>query len=62
MSVRENAGLGLAFAGKRDPERVESLLKLVGLGDKLDTNVQQLSGGQQQRVALARSLATQPEP
>ncbi len=61
MSVRENAGLGLAFAGKRDPERVESLLKLVGLGDKLDTNVQQLSGGQQQRVALARSLATQPE-
>ena len=61
MSVRENAELGLVFAGQKDPERVEALLRLVGLADKMDDNVQQLSGGQQQRVALARSLATSPD-
>ncbi len=61
MSVRENAGLGLVFAGQKDPQRVEGLLRLVGLADKMDENVQSLSGGQQQRVALARSLATSPD-
>ncbi|MEJ2611441.1 MAG: ABC transporter ATP-binding protein [Candidatus Thiodiazotropha sp.] len=61
MSVQENAALGLAFAGKKDPKKIEHLLDLVGLSDKADTHVQSLSGGQQQRVALARSLATSPE-
>ena len=61
MSVRENAELGLVFAGQRDKEKIDRLLALVGLSDKADTNVQSLSGGQQQRVALARSLATSPE-
>lgn len=63
MTVRENAALGLVFAGtyKDKQERVEELLELVGLEDHKDKNVQQLSGGQQQRVALARSLATEPE-
>lgn len=61
MSVRENAALGLAFAGRKEPEAVDGLLSLVGLSDKADANPQSLSGGQQQRVALARSLATSPE-
>ena len=61
MSVRENAGLGLVFAGQKEPQRIASLLRLVGLADKMDENVQSLSGGQQQRVALARSLATSPD-
>ncbi len=63
MSVRENAALGLIFAGqyKHAMARVDELLEMVGLGDKAQANVQQLSGGQQQRVALARSLATEPE-
>jgi len=63
MTVRENAALGLVFAGtyKTKKERVESLLDMVGLADHKDKNIQQLSGGQQQRVALARSLATDPE-
>jgi NitT/TauT family transport system ATP-binding protein len=61
MSVRQNAELGLAFAGQRDQTRVDGLLELVGLADKADAHVQSLSGGQQQRVALARSLATSPE-
>lgn len=61
MNVRENAALGLAFAGRKDPEKIDRLLDLVGLSDKADEPVQSLSGGQQQRVALARSLATSPE-
>ncbi|MEJ2061181.1 MAG: ABC transporter ATP-binding protein [Gammaproteobacteria bacterium] len=61
MSVRQNAGLGLVFAGSRDPDKVDRLLNMVGLADKADARVQDLSGGQQQRVALARSLATSPE-
>lgn len=61
MTVRQNAELGLVFAGHKDPDRIDYLLGLVGLTDKADTNVQSLSGGQQQRVALARSLATSPD-
>jgi NitT/TauT family transport system ATP-binding protein len=61
MSVRQNAELGLVFAGRKDPTKVDRLLELVGLSDKAEAHVQSLSGGQQQRVALARSLATSPE-
>lgn len=61
MNVRQNAELGLIFAGTPDPEKIDRLLGLVGLSEKADESVQSLSGGQQQRVALARSLATSPE-
>jgi len=63
MTVKQNAALGLVFAGEKAgmDQRVGNLLDMVGLGEKADVNVQQLSGGQQQRVALARSLATDPE-
>ena len=38
----------------------ESVLRKVGLADKIDAYPDQLSGGQQQRVAIARSRAKQP--
>jgi len=63
MTVKQNAELGLVFAGEKkgNESRIADLLELVGLSEKANVNVQQLSGGQQQRVALARSLATDPE-
>lgn len=40
--------------------RVEELLDLVGLSDKMNYYPSQLSGGQKQRVAIARALANYP--
>ena len=42
-------------------ERTTTLLRSVGLGDKLNSKPTQLSGGQQQRVAVARALASKPK-
>jgi polar amino acid transport system ATP-binding protein len=42
-------------------ERAVTLLRRVGLGDKVHSYPGQLSGGQQQRVAIARALAMQPK-
>ncbi|MFM7205019.1 MAG: ABC transporter ATP-binding protein [Myxococcota bacterium] len=41
-------------------DRVMTLLKEVGLGDRWKQRPDQLSGGQKQRVAIARALVTQP--
>ena len=42
-------------------ERAETLLKRIGLSDKIDSYPSQLSGGQQQRVAIVRALAMNPD-
>ena len=41
-------------------ERVEGLLREVGLGDKADDKIKALSGGMRQRVAVARTLLRLP--
>ena len=63
MTVTQNAGLGLRFAGRgrEIATKVPALLEMVELTPYARRNVQDLSGGQQQRVALARSLATEPD-
>lgn len=42
-------------------KRVDSLIDLVGLVDKVNSNVRELSGGQKQRVGIARALALNPK-
>lgn len=41
--------------------RATELLKVVGLGERLDHRPNQLSGGEQQRVAIARALLKRPK-
>lgn len=54
--------LEIAKCPKADiEERVQKLLKLVGIEDKADNYPSQLSGGQKQRVAIARALANEPK-
>ncbi|MGC9523457.1 MAG: ABC transporter ATP-binding protein [Anaerolineae bacterium] len=63
MTALQNVEFPMVFAqvppGPRR-ERAESLLEMVGLGDRMDHKPTELSGGQQQRVAVARALANDP--
>ncbi len=60
LSVAENVALPLLLLGRPDPDRVEALLRAVGLGGLGNRSPAQLSGGQLQRVALARALVHRP--
>jgi ABC-type lipoprotein export system ATPase subunit len=64
-SALENVAMPLSYTAQELSERegrkrAAALLKLVGLGDRLDHEPSQLSGGQQQRVAIARALINCP--
>src|SRR5215212_7870558 len=64
MTVADNVAFGLKVARRPKEEiaqRVQEMLKLIGLPALGDRYPFQLSGGQQQRVALARALAPRPQ-
>ena len=61
LTVLENVLLIQELSGKRDVERAQEVLIIVGLKDEMDRFPSEISGGQQQRVAIARSIAKNPK-
>lgn len=57
----DNVRLPLELQNVREPERVQSMLELVGLDGFAHSYPSQLSGGMAQRVALARALIHKPD-
>jgi putative ABC transport system ATP-binding protein len=61
MTALENVMLPLELAGADGARaQAETLLRRVGLGERMTHYPKQLSGGEQQRVALARAFVTGP--
>lgn len=61
-----NAYENITYGLKNKPnisskEEVDDLIKLLGLEEHLNKNINQLSGGQKQRVALARTMVMKPK-
>ncbi|HEV7308445.1 sn-glycerol-3-phosphate ABC transporter ATP-binding protein UgpC [Ensifer sp.] len=64
MTVRENMGFALRFAGVPRAEieqRVGEAANILELGPLLDRKPKQLSGGQRQRVAIGRAIVRHPK-
>jgi spermidine/putrescine transport system ATP-binding protein len=64
LNVFDNIAFGLKL--KKTPKqliekKVKLALKMVGMTDYEDRDVDSLSGGQQQRVAIARAIVNEPE-
>ena len=64
LNVYNNIAFGLKL--KKMPEatigkKVKQALRMVGMTDYEDRDVDSLSGGQQQRVAIARAIVNEPE-
>ena len=64
MQAWENVATPLRYVGVKPKERKQralSLLKAIGLADRVGHYPGELSGGEQQRVAIARALVNEPK-
>lgn len=62
LTAQENITLPLDIASRKpDQDWLDTVIKRLGLTDRLTHRPSELSGGQQQRVACARALAGKPE-
>ncbi len=59
LTALENVELAAQIC--KNPLDAETVLKEVGLGERMNNFPAQLSGGEQQRVAIARALAKNPK-
>lgn len=63
LTVEENIMLPVIMDGKKEKdykERLDKILKIIGLEAKRHSLPNQLSGGQQQRVSIARAIILSP--
>jgi len=64
LTAFENVEMPLlltSLSRRERAEHVETVLDVVGLGDRMTHYPRQLSGGQEQRVAIARALVADPD-
>jgi lactose/L-arabinose transport system ATP-binding protein len=64
MTVRENMGFALRFAGVPKPEiekQVAEAARILELDSLLNRRPKELSGGQRQRVAIGRAIVRHPQ-
>ncbi len=64
FTALENVSIPAWLAGKKKKETEEAagrLLKILGLGERVNNKPSALSGGEQQRVAIARALINEPD-
>lgn len=62
LNVYENIVFPIQLDGNEvDRRYIDSIVKTLGLENKVNALPSQLSGGQQQRVAIARALALKPD-
>ena len=66
LDVYDNVALPLRFWNENpnteeNKKKIEHLIELVGLKDKMHERPENLSGGQKQRVAIARALVNDPK-
>ena len=59
LTALENVELATEMC--KDASPCEEVLRLVGLGDRMQNFPAQLSGGEQQRVSIARAIAKNPK-
>ncbi len=63
LTVEENIMLPVIMDGQKEKnykERLDKILKIIGLEEKRHSLPNQLSGGQQQRVSIARAIILSP--
>lgn len=61
LTVKQNIELPLKIKGNTNEQKINNLIKAVGLEEYSNYLPKQLSGGMKTRVALARSFSTNPE-
>ena len=64
LTAQENVEMPLLLTSLNKKERrehVETVLKIVGLADRMTHYPRQLSGGEEQRVAIARAIVGDPD-
>lgn len=61
LTLYENFKVHSEYLGFYDEEKLESVLKRVGLHNKKDRKIKELSFGEKQRLAIAYALITEPE-